>query len=77
MSTRLGWLIREKIRLNGMINQLARYAQLNGGFLNDMEKAYARILLDMYQTVDSEGAKTVHELGTETLNELARSLTQG
>lgn len=71
-STRLGWLMREKIRISGLINQLARYVQINGGFLNETEKAYACKLLDMYQTVDAEGAKTVHELGTEALNELAR-----
>lgn len=71
-STRLGWLMKEKIRISGLINQLARYVQINGGFLNDTESVYARKLLDMYQTVDAEGAKTVHELGTEALNELAR-----
>ena len=76
-STRLGWLMREKIRISGLINQLARYVQINGGFLNDTERAYARKLLDMYQTVDAEGAKTVHELGTEALNELAKFLIQG
>jgi len=76
-SARLGWLMREKIRINGLINQLARYVQFNGGFLNDTERAYARKLLVMYQTVDAEGAKTVHELGTEARNELARFLLQG
>ena len=76
-STRLGWLIREKIRLSGLINQLARYVQINGGFLNDTEKAYASKLLEMLRTVDAEGAKTVQELGTEARNELARFLLQG
>ncbi len=76
-SARLGWLMREKIRLSGLINQLARYVQINGGFLNDTERAYARKLLEMYQTVDAEGAKTVQELGTEALKELARFLLQG
>lgn len=76
-SARLGWLMREKIRINGLINQLARYVQFNGGFLNDTERAYARKLLEMYQTVDAEGAKTVQELGTEARNELARFLLQG
>lgn len=76
-STRLGWIMKEKIRINRLINQLARYIQINGGFLNDTERAYARKLLDMYQTVDAEGAKTVQELGTEALKELTRFLIQG
>ncbi len=76
-STRLGWLMREKIRLNGMLNQLARYVQFNGGFLNDTERAYARKLLEMYQSVDAEGTKTVQELGAEALKEIARFLIQG
>lgn len=76
-STRLGWLMREKIRLNGMLNQLARYVQFNGGFLNDTERAYASKLLEMYQSVDTEGAKTVHELRTEALKVLAELLIQG
>ena len=73
-SARLGWLMREKIRINGLINQLARSVQINGGFLNDTERAYARKLLEMYQSVDAEGTKTVQELGAEALKELARFL---
>ena len=76
-SSRLGWLMREKIRLNGLLGQLARYVQFNGGFLNDTERAYASKLLEMYQSVDAEGAKTVHELRTEALNVLAKLLIQG
>lgn len=76
-SARLGWLMREKIRINGLINQLARHVQFNGGFLNDTERAYASKLLEMYQSVDAEGAKTVHELGAEALKEIARFLIQG
>lgn len=76
-SARLGWLMREKIRVNGLINQLARYVQINGGFKNDTERAYARKLLEMYQTVDAEGTKTVQELGAEALKEIARFLLQG
>ena len=76
-SFRLGWIMREKIRLNGMLNQLARYVQFNGGFLNDTERAYASKLLEMYQSVDAEGVKTVHELRTEALKVLARLLIQG
>ena len=76
-SARLGWLMREKIRINGLINQLARYVQINGGFLNDTERAYARKLLEMYQSVVAEGTKTVQELGAEALKEIARFLLQG
>ena len=76
-SSRLGWLMREKIRLNGLLGQLARYVQFNGGFLNDTERAYASKLLEMYQSVDAEGAKTVHELRTEALNEFVRFLFRG
>ena len=38
-TARLGWLTGEKIRLNGLLNQMAQYVYARGGFLNNMEKA--------------------------------------
>ena len=73
-ATRLGWLAGEKVRLNALANQFARYISVRGGFSNDAEKAYARKLLEMIQAVDTEGAKTVNELRNEAIKELAQHL---
>lgn len=76
-ATRLGWLAGEKVRLNALANQFARYISVRGGFSNDAEKAYARKLLEMIQAVDAEGAKTVNELRNEAIKELAQHLICG
>lgn len=76
-STRLGWLVGERIRLNGLADQLAQYIRINGGFSNDNERAYASNLLEMIQSVNVEGSKTIHELRGEVLNEIAKVLMNG
>ena len=73
-ATRLGWLAGEKVRLNALANQFARYISVRGGFSNDAEKAYARKLLEMNQAVDTEGAKMMNELRNDAIKELARHL---
>lgn len=55
-ATRLGWLGGEKVRLNALANQFARYISVRGGFSNDAERAYARKLLEMIQAVDERKA---------------------
>lgn len=67
----------ERIRLNVLANQLAQYIRINGGFSNDNERAYARKLLEMIQSADAEGSKTIHELRGEVLKELAKVLMKG
>lgn len=76
-SSRLGWLVGARIRLNGLANQLAQYIRFNGGFSNDTERAYARKLLEMIQSADAEGSKTIHELRGEVLEEIAKVLMKG
>lgn len=71
-TTRLDWLVGERIRLNGLANQLAQYVRAAGGFMNKSEMAYARELLDMLLTVDAEGVKTASELRNEAVKELAK-----
>ncbi len=66
-ATRLGWLVGERMRLNGLANQLAQYVRAAGGFMNESERAYARDLLDMIQAVEAEGAKTASELRNEAV----------
>lgn len=75
-TARLGWLTGEKIRLNGLLNQMAQYVYARGGFLNNMEKAYAQKLIEMLQSVETEGAKVSNELKNETLKELTKALLQ-
>lgn len=73
-ATRLAWLAGERLRLNGLANQVALDVQAAGGFLNEAERAYARKLLEMIQAVDEEGTKTLNELRNETVKELAKVL---
>lgn len=76
-ATRLGWLAGERIRLNGLANQLAQYVRAAGGFRNESEMAYARELLEMIQAVEAEGAKTSSELRNEAVKELLKHLICG
>jgi len=70
----LGLLMGEKMRLNRLLNQMAQYVYARGGFLNNMEKAYAQKLLDMLQSVEIEGAKVSNELKNEALKDLTKAL---
>ena len=70
--SRLGWLTGEKLRLEGLINQMAAYIRAKGAPLNELEKAYAQRLLDMIQMVDNEGTNVVNDLRVEALRELAK-----
>ena len=51
-SAKMGWLIGEKIRLNRLANQFAQYIAIKGGLMNDSERAYARKLLEMINSVE-------------------------
>lgn len=76
-ATRLGWMVGERIRLNGLANQLAQYVRAAGGFRNEFEMAYARELLEMIQAVEAEGAKTASDLRDEAVKELLKHLICG
>ena len=55
-AVRLGWLSGEKARLTGLANlanQFSLYIYAKGGLMNDSERAYARKLLDMINSVDA------------------------
>ena len=72
-SAKLGWMTREKIRLNRLAEQLAQYISVRGGFANDDERAYASSLLDMINAVDAEGAKVSKDLAKETLMKVMKN----
>ena len=76
-TARLGWLTGERMRLNRLLNQMAQYVYARGGFLNNMEKAYAQKLLDMLQSIEIEGAKVSNELKNEALKDLTKALLKG
>ncbi len=76
-STKLGWLMGERMRLGGLADRLARYVRAAGGFVNDAEREYARELLEMSQAVEAEGAKTANALRNEAITELAKLLMRG
>lgn len=76
-STKLGWMMGRRMRLNVLANQLAQHVRAAGGFVNDAEREYARELLEMMQAVGAEGAKTANELRNEAITELAKLLMRG
>ena len=60
-AVRLGWLSGEKARLTGLANQFSLYIYAKGGLVSDSERAYARKLLDMINSVDAEGSKVMDD----------------
>ena len=74
--TRLGWLTGQRRHLNASVDQFAHYIKLNGGLLNQREKEYARELMEMSQSVDAEGAKTVDEIRKEVMKEVVEALVK-
>ena len=76
-TTKLRWMMGERMRLGGLVDRLARQVRAAGGFVNDAEREYARELLEMMQAVEAEGAKTANELRNEAITELAKLLVRG
>ena len=73
-AARLGWLSGEKARLTRLANQFSRYIYAKGGIMNDSERAYARKLLDMINSVEAEGSKVMAELRNDAFKEIVKSL---
>ena len=73
-AAKLGWLSGEKARLTGFANQFSQYIYAKGGLMNDTERAYARKLFDMINSVDTEGSKVMDELRNDALKEIVKSL---
>ena len=70
-ATRMGWLMGERMRLNRLANELALYSICNGG-LTASEKNYARLLLNMIGSVESQAA----ELNRDILNDIRKEITK-
>ena len=73
-AARLGWLSGEKAWLIGLANQFSQYIYAKGGLMNDAERAYARKLLEMINSVDAEGSKVIDELRNDALKEIFQRL---
>ena len=73
-AARLGWLSGERARLTGLANQFSLYICTKGGLMNDSERAYARKLLDMINSVDAEGSKLMDDLRNDAFEEIAKSI---
>ena len=73
-AARLGWLSGERARLTGLANQFSQYIYAKGGLMNDSERAYARKLLDMINSVDMEGLKVMNDLRNDAFKEIIKSL---
>ena len=74
MAAKMGWLIGEKIRLNRLANQFSLYIYAKGGLMSDSERAYARKLLDMINSVNAEGSKVMDDLRNEAFKEIVKSI---
>ena len=73
-AARLCWLSGERARLTGLANQFSLYIYAKGGLMNDSERAYARKLLDMINSVDAEGSKVMDDLRNDAFKEIVNSL---
>ena len=73
-AARLSWLSGEKARLTGLANQLSLYIYAKEGLMNDSERAYARKLLEMINSVDAEGSKVMDGLGNDAFKEIIKSI---
>lgn len=73
-AARLGWLSGERARLTGLANQFSLYIYAKGGIMNDSERAYARKLLDMINSVDAEGSKVMDDLRNDAFKEIVKSI---
>lgn len=73
-AAKLGWLSGEKTRLIGLANQFSQYIYAKGGLMNDAERAYARKLLEMINSVDAEGSKVMNEFRNDAFKEIVKSL---
>ena len=73
-AARLGWLSGERARLTGLANQFSLYICTKGGLMNDSERAYARKLLDMINSVDAEGSKLMDDLRNDAFKEIVKSI---
>ena len=71
---RLGWLSGEEARLTGLANQFSLYIYAKGGLMNDSERAYARKLFEMINSVDAEGSKVMDDLRNDAFKEIVKSL---
>ncbi len=65
------------MRLKVLASRLSQYVRARGGFLNDAELSYAHNLMEMIQSVDAEGARTLNELKKDAVKELLKVLIQG
>lgn len=72
-TAKLRWLSREKVRLNGLANQYGMYLK-NRTSITQAERQYAQHLIDMINSVDTEGAKVMHDLRNDTLKEIVKNL---
>lgn len=73
-AAKIAWLIKERMRLNGLANQMAQHVSANGGFMNEAERAEARLLLDMIQSVDAEGRKVFGDIQNDAFKEIVKEL---
>ena len=73
-AARLGWLSGEKARLTRLANQFSQYIYAKGGLMSDSERAYARKLLDMINSVDAEGSKVMDDLRNDAFKDMIKSI---
>ena len=73
-AARLGWLSGEKARLTGLANQFSLYIYAKGGLMSDSERAYARKLLEMINSMDAGGSNVMYDLRYDAFKEIVKSI---
>lgn len=71
---RISFLQRKEREINSLINNLAYYCRLKGGFLSAEEKECGRRLLDMQSYLQSQKNEANRDFSNELFKELVKTL---
>ena len=74
-ASKLAKLVEEKIHLNRLINELAKKVYICRGFSSDVERDYARKLLEMKADIDREGQNATRDVANDAMKELTKMLS--
>lgn len=71
---KIAWLTKERRRLDELTSLMAQHVSAKGGLMNDSERAYVSKLLEMINSVDTEGSKVKDEFGNDAFKEIIKSI---
>lgn len=71
-AAKLVWLKQQQYQLDEMASQMSYSIRLCGGRMTEAEKQYAKKLLEMIDTVNTEGTKVSNEFRDDLLKEILK-----